>query len=327
MSSKNQIKYLKKRNTIKQEVKEQKKKNYLIKNMKEYHVDKETELLNYLFSVLRDQSKNNVKALLSKKFIAVNGLCVTQYNYMLYKGDIVQLSKEPFEKTNIKTKKSEQRLPKLDIVYEDDDFLVINKPSGLLSVESDKEKSDTAYKLVLEYMQKKDKFARVFQVHRIDKMTSGILMFTKSYELKEALMLNWNKLVLRREYIAIVEGILDNKKDKIVSYLKETSTHLMYDSKNPNDGLKAITYYEVLKENKDYSLLKVNIDSGRKNQIRVVMESLGHPIIGDDKYNSHLDPLKRLGLHASMLELKHPLTNKIYSFKAKIPSKFISFFN
>lgn len=329
MASKERIRHLKKEQEKRALDLSQKKKKYLNANMKEYPVNKEIELLEFLYQTFRDQSRNNVKNLLSKRYIAVNGLCITQFNYVLYKGDVVQLSKVQLEKSNaVKQElKPKERPIKLDIIYEDDEFIVINKQNGLLSIESDTEKTVTAYKLVLEYMQRKDKFARAFQVHRIDKETSGVLMFTKTYELREAMQKNWNRLVKTREYLAVVEGVMDKKKDTIVSYLKETATHLMYDSKNPEDGLKCVTHYEVVEESLKYSLLDVKIDSGRKNQIRVAMSTMGHPIVGDDKYGKPTNPLNRLGLHATILEIRHPITGKLYTFKAKAPSVFMKPFH
>jgi RluA family pseudouridine synthase len=327
MPTKARIKYLKERQHRADEYLEKKKKNYQLKNIKEYQVNKEIELLEFLYSVYKDESRNNVKSILSKRHVAVNGLPVTQYNYMLYRGDVVQVSKEQLEKINTKLPASRTpQKPKINIIYEDKDFIVINKPNGLLTIESDKEKTDTAYKLVLEYMSIKDKHARCFQVHRLDKETSGILLFTKSYELKEMLSKNWNTLVKERGYTCVVEGKMPKKSDTIVSWLKETDTHLMYDSRTEGDGIKAITHYQVLRENQKYSLLNVKIDTGRKNQIRVAMNTIGHPVVGDDKYGKPTNPLKRLGLHATTLVFKHPISKEIYSFKADIPSVFNKLF-
>ncbi len=322
MPTKARIKYLKNKQQRQNEYLDRKKKNYLIKNIKEYSVNKECELLEFLYQILKDQSRNNVKNILTKRYVAVNGLPITQYNYKLYRGDIVQISKEQLEKVNLPKEKVNKPKLNLNIIYEDNEFLVINKPNGLLSIESDNEKVNTAYKAVLEYMAEQDIHARCFQVHRIDKETSGVLLFVKNYELKEKLTKRWNSLVIERGYTAIVEGHMPKQKDTIISYLKETTTALMYDSHNENDGLKSITHYQVVKENAKYSLLNVLIDTGRKNQIRVAMNDLGHPIIGDDKYGNPSNPIKRLGLHASTLTIKHPENGKIMCFKANVPSEF-----
>lgn len=318
-------KYIKEQIKRQAEIKEKKKKAYHNQNIKEYPVNKEIELLEFLYQIYRDQSRNNVKSILSKRHVAVNGLPVTQFNYKLYKGDIVQVSKEQFDRSQV-VKQETKRKVDINIVYEDNDILVINKPNGLLTIESDHEKTDTAYKLVLEYMSQKDKHARCFQVHRLDKETSGLLLFTKSYELKELLTKNWNTLVKERGYVAVVEGKMPKKEGTIINWLKETDTHLMYDSKKQGDGLKAITNYQVIKETQKYSLLNITIETGRKNQIRVAMSELGHPVVGDDKYGKPSDPLKRLGLHASTLKFKHPITKELMSFKADIPAIFKKLF-
>lgn len=318
-------KYIKEQIKKQAEYKEKKKKAYHNQNIKEYPVNKEIELLEFLYQIYKDQSRNNVKSILSKRHVAVNGLPVTQFNYMLYKGDIVQVSKEQFDRADIKKVERKPRV-KISIVYEDNDILVINKPNGLLTIESDHEKTDTAYKLVLEYMSQKDKHARCFQVHRLDKETSGLLLFTKTYELKELLSKNWNTLVKERGYVAVVEGKMPKKEDQIINWLKETDTHLMYNSNKNSDGLKAITNYKVVKETQKYSLLNIIIETGRKNQIRVAMADLGHPVVGDDKYGTPSDPLKRLGLHAATLKFKHPITKEIMSFKAETPAVFKKLF-
>ena len=303
------------------------KKRYLMQmaNIKEYNVNKEIELFEFLLATLSKESRNNVKAILSKKCVAVNGLVCSQYNYKLYRGDVVMVSPKPIIGLEKMKKQKETVKKHLDIIYEDDDFIAINKPSGLLSVESDKEKVDTAYKQVLEYLQSKNKTARCFQVHRIDKNTSGVLLFTKDYKLNEVLKKDWNKLVNLREYVAVIDGTLEEKSGSIKSYLMKAETNLMYTSKSKKGEL-AITHYKVMKENDKYSLLLVNIDSGKKNQIRVAMNDMGHPIIGDDKYGSPTNPINRLGLHASKLVLKNPKNDKIYEFKASIPKDFDKLF-
>ena len=254
------------------EDKEKKKEEYLKKKryayqmsqIKEYNVPKEIELMEFLLTTLKDQSRNNVKTILSSHCVAVNGCSCSQFNYKLYRGDVVMISKKPFEGLQKAKPQDSKQSVKLDIIYEDKEFIVINKPSGLLSIESDKEKVDTAYKEVLEYLQKKDKTSRCFQVHRIDKNTSGVLLFCKDFKLKEVLRKEWNKLVSLREYIAVVEGVLENKEDTIRSYLKETDTNLMYTSRT-KDGELAITHYKVIKEN---DIVTLNVEDPKELDIK-----------------------------------------------------------
>ena len=289
------------------------------KDIKEYPVKEPCELLEFLFKTFPSQSRNSVKSLLSSHRVSINGAPVTQFNFRLTPKDVVIITKTPIRK------KTRSHLP---IIFENDELIVINKPSKLLSVPSDNEKGRTAFRMVNDYLQQKDKHNRAYIVHRIDEDTSGVLMFAKNERIAHLLTDkdNWNTLVTKRGYYAVVEGQMPNKKGTVKSYLKKNAQNMMYSSKKPGDGQLAITHYEVIKENKDYSLLDVNIDSGRKNQIRVHMGDLGHHIIGDDKYGEPSNPIKRLGLHAYCLELKHPITGKKLSFKAPMPKEFESLF-
>ena len=238
---------------------------------------------------------------------------VSQFNFKLYPEDTIIISNSPIKK------KTRSRLP---IIYEDDDLIVINKPSGLLSIASDNEKSSTAYRMLSDYVQQKDKHNRVFVVHRLDEDTSGVFMIAKNVQIQQALQEHWNDIVKKRGYYAIVEGVMEKKSDTIKSYLKKNSQNLMYSSKKAGDGQLAITHYKVMKENKKYSLLDVNIDTGRKNQIRVHLGERGHYIIGDDKYGKPANPIKRLGLHAYELDFIHPFTGKLVKFTAPMPKEF-----
>lgn len=210
------------------------------------------------------------------------------------------------------------------IIYEDENFIAIDKSFGLLSVESDKE-NVCAYGILFEFMQSLDKNLRPFILHRIDKETSGVLIFAKNIKIHSMLKMNWNNLVKTREYFAVVEGKLEKSAGTITSFLKENKNNLVYSTSDPN-GQKAITHYKVEKENEHFSLLKVNIDTGRKNQIRVHMQDLKHPVVGDEKYGHKLNPLNRLGLHASKLEFINPLTKKLISISAPLPDSFRKLF-
>ena len=287
------------------------KKNY--QNLKQYKVTKECELLEFLLETFKNQSRNSVKSLLSSHRVSVDGAPTSQFNFKLYPEDTVIISNAPIRR------KTRSNLP---IIYEDDDIIVINKPSGLLSIASDNEKSSTAYRMLSDYVQQKDKHNRIFVVHRLDEDTSGVLMVAKNVKIQQALQNNWNDIVKKRGYYAIVEGEMEKKSDTIKSYLKKNSQNLMYSSKKAGDGQLAITHYKVMKSNGTYSLLDVNIDTGRKNQIRVHLGEKGHYIIGDDKYGKPANPIKRLGLHAYELDLIHPLTGKLMKFTSPMPKEF-----
>ena len=292
------------------------KKNY--QNLKQYKVTKECELLEFLLETFKNQSRNSVKSLLSSHRVSVDGAPTSQFNFKLYPEDTVIISNAPIRR------KTRSNLP---IIYEDDDIIVINKPSGLLSIASDNEKSSTAYRMLSDYVQQKDKHNRIFVVHRLDEDTSGVLMVAKNVKIQQALQNNWNDIVKKRGYYAIVEGVMEKKSDTIKSYLKKNSQNLMYSSKKAGDGQLAITHYKVIKGNDKYTLLDVNIDTGRKNQIRVHLGEKGHHIIGDNKYGEPANPIKRLGLHAYELDLIHPFTGKLVKFTAPMPKIFDELFD
>ena len=291
---------------------------------RDYVVRSKTILLDFLLQALKGQSRNNIKHLLSKKYILVNGSLVSQYNYELFNKDVVSICKNPVSGQSKSRIDKKTDNVKLEIIYEDDDIIVINKPAGLLSIASDNEKVNTAYRLVLAYVKKQGSRNRVFVTHRIDKETSGVLLFTKYQDLKNELQDVWNEIVTKRGYYALVEGKVSKKEDTIVNYLLETSTNMMYASHDKKNGKKAITHYSLMKSNAKYSLLDVNIDSGRKNQIRVAMADIGHPIVGDEKYGNKNSPIKRLGLHAYQLNIS--IRGKEYQFIAKMPTCFNSVF-
>lgn len=213
---------------------------------------------------------------------------------------------------------------KLDIIYEDKELIVINKPAHMLTIATEDEKINTLYHKVYEYLKKKNKNNKVFIVHRLDRDTSGLVLFAKNQKLKEILQEKWNEIAITREYYAVVEGYVDPVKRTITEYLKETKTLLTY-ATNDNSGKEAITEYEVIKRSKAFSILKINIKTGRKNQIRVAMQNMNHPIIGDKKYGSSKNPLRRICLHASKLEIIHPLNKKTYTFETRHPREFAIF--
>lgn len=284
-----------------------------MKNDINIKVEKEETLFNFLREKLSNKSKNNIKSLLSKECIFVNDIVRTKYDYQLKIGDIITIknSKIVDDNTNIK----------INIIYEDNDIIVIDKPSGILTIASNKEKELTIYHLVMNYLKKKNKNNKVFIIHRLDKDTSGILIFAKSEKIKNLFQDNWNDRVLERRYYAIVEGALKNNKGTIKSYLKENKNYTVYSSNDKTNGKLAITDYEVVKNNSKYSLLDINIKTGRKNQIRVHLYDIGKPIVGDKKYGSKINPIGRLALHAYKLKLIDPRNSKELDFYSKIPSE------
>jgi len=209
---------------------------------------------------------------------------------------------------------------KLDIIYEDKFIIVVNKKSGLLTIATNNEKENTLYHQVYTYLKQKHKNNKVFIVHRLDKDTSGLVLFAKTEDIKYKLQDNWDNT--KRYYYAIVNGIVKKEKDVIKSYLKETKTLLVYSSNDNKNGKLAITEYEKIKNNDKYSLLKIDIKTGRKNQIRVHLNDISHSIVGDKKYGIGNNPIKRLCLHAYYLEFIHPVTKEVLKLENKYPNTF-----
>ena len=270
---------------------------------------KDSELLEYLYENV-DMPKKRIKQYLTHGSIYVNNNKTTKYNYKLVKGMSIVIDTDSKNKTN---------LP-FEVLFEDDHIIVINKPSGLLTIATNKEKEKTLYHIVRDYLVSKDKNNRVFIVHRLDKDTSGIVILAKDEKTKNNLQENWNEYVDLREYVAVVHGKLKKEEDTITQYLKETKTNLVYVAKD-KDGKEAITNYKVIDTNDSYSLLDIKISTGRKNQIRVALSSINNPIVGDKKYGIK-DHYDRLYLHANRLRIYYPEIRKKILFETNYPSEF-----
>ena len=273
------------------------------------------ELLDYLYNNL-DMPKKRIKQYLTHGSIYVNNNKVTQYNYKIIKGMNIVIDTD---------NKNSKKLP-FDILFEDNHIIVVNKPSGLLTIATPKEKEKTLYHIVRDYVIQKDKSKKIFIVHRLDKDTSGIVIFAKDEKTKNKLQENWNEYVKLREYVGIVYGNIEKKEGKIIQKLKETKTNLVYVSHN-NEGKESITNYKVLKENNNYSMLKIEIETGRKNQIRVALSSINHPIVGDKKYGDKKDKNSRLYLHANRLKIFYPELKKDILFETSTPTEFKKIMN
>ena len=273
-------------------------------------VEKEGELLDYLYKNI-DMPKKRIKQYLTHGSIFVNNNRTTQYNYKLIPGMNIVIDTD---------NKNKKELP-FNILFEDEHIIVVNKPSGLLTIATAKEKDKTLYHIVREYLVSKNRNARVFIVHRLDKDTSGIVVLAKDEKTKNTLQENWNEYVSLREYVAVVHGKLKKEEDRIVQRLKETKTNLVYISRN-DEGKEAITNYKVIKENDSYSELSIKIETGRKNQIRVAMATIGNPIVGDKKYGDPKDKESRLYLHANRLKMYYPEIKKDILFETPTPSEF-----
>lgn len=275
------------------------------------------KLLDFLFAAMPDRKRTTVKDYLKHRQVMVNGKVTTQFDQALTPGDAVAV--------NASREFQTLRNPRLSIVYEDDDIVVVNKGYGLLSVGTDKIKTGTAYSILRDYLKRVDPRNKVFIVHRLDQHTSGLMMFAKNVRAKEAMQHNWNNMVLERTYVAVLEGIVDSDQGEIRSYLGETSRFEVYSSDSEGDGKPAVTRYRILKRGSGRSLAEFSLNTGRKNQIRVhAAKELGHPIVGDKKYGAATSPINRIALHARTLRFAHPVTRKDMRFETPIPLKFSS---
>ena len=208
-------------------------------------------------------------------------------------------------------------------VFEDDYIIVANKGYGLLSVSSDRIKERTAFHILSDYLKEDDPSAKLFVIHRLDRDTSGLIMFAKSEEVQFKLQRSWNEMVLDRRYVAVISGHIDPAEGEISSYLTENSVHHVYSTPDKEKGQFALTKYKTLQKNSRLSLVELQLATGRKNQIRVHMSESGHPIAGDKRYGSKENPLGRLSLHAFRLRFVHPITRQDMLFETPLPPQFV----
>ena len=294
-----------------------------------YRVEAPAELLSFLLTKMGGMTRTSIKQLLGQRRVKVNNAIQTRHDTLLRKGDLITIESGRGN--------AELRHPKLRIIYEDDALIVVEKKNGLLTVPYIPKSSETtALSILKEYVKKQSRQASVYVVHRLDRETSGVLVFAKSPELQEYMRTYWRQLVSKRTYIALVEGKLQKREGTITSWLTEDDrTAMVSSSPTDNGGQKAITHYKVLKESTlqsddttlttEYSLVELNLETGRTNQIRVHMATLKHPVVGDRKYGNGNDssPIDRLCLHARTLEFIHPMTEKKVRFEAPVPKEFM----
>ncbi|MCI5834501.1 MAG: RNA pseudouridine synthase [Prevotella sp.] len=270
----------------------------------------------FILSAWPDLSGNRVNGLLHRGQVKLRGEVTTQFDAPVNEGDAVAI--------NFTRPYTVLRHPRLQLVYEDEYVVVVNKGYGLLSVSRGAAKPETtAYNIVKNYLKECDSRQKVFIVHRLDRDTSGLMMFAKTPEAKEAMQHNWNNMVLERKYVAVVEGNVENDEGVIRSYLGETSAHEVFSTQDPQQGKLAVTRYKVLARGQGRSLVEYSLDTGRKNQIRVHSRELGHPIVGDRRYGASQSPIGRLCLHARTLRFVHPQSRNDMNFQLPVPAKFL----
>jgi 23S rRNA pseudouridine1911/1915/1917 synthase len=284
------------------------------KSEQKFVVAEPAELMKFLIASMPNKSRDNIKSLLRNKQVFVDGKNVTQFNHPLESGQVIEIG------TSKAT--DEQHFRGISIVYEDDYLIVVDKHAGILSVAVPNKSTPTAYNMLSYHVKLQNISNKIFIVHRLDRDTSGLLIFAKSQNVQDALQDSWHNTVIERSYLAVVEGKVEKTEGTVTSYLTESKALIVYSSQNPEHGKEAITHYKLLKSNEKFSLLKVDLETGRKNQIRVHLKDIGHPVVGDKKYGSVTDPIGRLGLHAWVLGFTHPVTNEQMRFETNIPRKF-----
>ena len=278
-----------------------------------FRTTSESRLIDFLKE--RGFTRTKIKQLLKYRAIEVNGVVEKKLDRLLQKGDRISL---------LKDKKESTLIPSLGIrvVYEDDALIVTEKPAGVLTIATEAEKTKTVYFQLNEYLKQPAHRTgeRVFIVHRLDRDTSGLLVFAKSQEIKRVLQGNWK--TVEKRYYAVVEGTPSKNEGRIKSCLKETKSFMVYSDHHSGTGKLAQTHYRVITQNRMYALLDILLETGRKHQIRVHLADIGHPVAGDKKYGARTDPFGRLGLHAYLLSFKHPVNGKPMHFVSSIPKKF-----
>lgn len=270
-------------------------------------------LLPFLFAHLTDRSRSAVKSLLRHGQIWVNGRVTTHFDMPLRPGDTVLISHE--------RGRPAFNSPYLRIVWEDESLIVIDKRDGLLSVSDSVAQERTAWAILSAYVREQDPRNRIFVLHRLDRGTSGLMMFARNKGVQEKMREGWADIVTRRSYVAVVEGVPEPAEDTLRNFLAENSRMKVYCT-DALHGKEAVTHYRVLKAASDCALVEFTLETGRKNQIRAQMEAFGHPIAGDPKYGAQTDPAERLMLHACRLWFIHPETGREMRFDTPIPAVF-----
>lgn len=278
-----------------------------------FTVKETTELLPFLMNAMHGISRNRAKALLVNRLVLVDNIITTNALTTLHPGQTVQLDR------------SKQKMAfhsnDLGVVYEDPYLLVIDKRAGLLSM-SNNTRQQTVQNVLNKYLEKGGSRCTSHLVHRLDRDTSGLMIYAKDTKTQRTLIEEWQQLVTDRRYVALVSGEMQQNKGTIRSWLTEDKRFITHSSPVDNGGKYAVTHYNVLRKGNGYTLVELELETGRKNQIRVHLSDMGHPIVGDIKYGSNDESLRRLGLHAYILAFRHPVNGKYLRFETPVPDSF-----
>ena len=276
-------------------------------------MNEKSGLLDFLLANVKE-SRSKIKATLQGRGIKVDGKCVTQFDYMLEPGMKVSVSKTKRNQNGFKSRY-------VKIVYEDRWLVVVEKNIGILSMAAGH--SSLNVKSVLDnYFSKSRQRCRAHVVHRLDRDTSGLMVYAKDMETEQIFERNWHDIVYDRRYVAVISGEMENEGGIVANWLKDNKAYVTYSSPVDNGGKYAVTHYHVLDRTTEHSLVEFKLETGRKNQIRVHTADMGHPVCGDVKYGNGDDPLHRLCLHAFLLCFTHPVTGERMEFETPVPTSF-----
>jgi 23S rRNA pseudouridine1911/1915/1917 synthase len=281
-----------------------------IKSLLTFKATEPAQLIAFIMEKMHGMSRNRAKALISNRVVLVNNTITTHPLAELKPGDVVQLDRSKHKKSF--------HCKELDIVFEDRYLFIIDKHPGLLSM-SNNSRQQTVQTVLNRYLEKGGGRNTSHLVHRLDRDTSGLMVYAKDVQTQQSLINSWQQLVSDRRYLALVKGEFEQTRGRIQSWLTEDKKFITHSSPVDNGGKYAVTHYNVLASSNGYSLVECELETGRKNQIRVHMAQLGHPVVGDRKYGSDEDPMRRLGLHAYMLCFTHPVTGKHLRFETPVP--------
>lgn len=287
--------------------------NHNINEYAHYEVMQDDTLLNFLLNNVKE-SRSKIKATLQGRGIKVNGKTITQFDFPVAKGTKIDVSK---------TKRNNDKLKSgyVKIVYEDQYLVVIEKNIGILSMAAG-HKSLNVKAVLDDYFKKSRQRCTAHVVHRLDRDTSGLMIYAKDMETEQILEHNWHDIVFDRRYVAVLSGEMEEDEGTIENWLKDNKAYVTYSSPVDNGGKYAITHFRTLDRTTEHSLVEFKLETGRKNQIRVHSADMNHPVCGDVKYGNGDDPIHRLCLHAYMLCFYHPVTHQPMEFQTMIPAQF-----
>ena len=282
-----------------------------------FKVNKESTLFDFLQQVFKEKSKTSIKQILSNKLVQVDNNYQTHVSFTVKPGNTVVVGKKELKQV--------KPTFNLNILFEDDYLMAVLKPEGLLCNATEKEKLKTLSTYVSSQFKANNPGKLVYLVNRLDRDTSGIVIFAKSMDIKTLMVNAWGETMKNSSFLAIVEGVVKPKDGEIISYLRESKAMKVHASKNQTYGNEAITEYVTVGNRKNSSMLEVAQKTNVKNQIRVQLQEIGHPIVGDKKYGAKTNPIGRLGLHFYRVEFIHPITKKMIEIKSKAPRGFINY--